>query len=71
MTHWLPQAFRRRSVREVLADQLYEAERMQVEHQAATEMHAALAAVYRMRLTRIRAEIAQTAELHALQGGAR
>lgn len=70
--HWARKLFHRQSAREVLAEHLYEAERLQVEHQAAAEMHAALAAVYRMRMERTRRELAAVRpELHALPGGVR
>lgn len=62
---WLRKLFRHVPAAEVLAEQLYEAERLHVEHQAAAEMHAALAAVYRMRITRIKG--AETAPLRAVK----
>lgn len=62
---WLRRIFHRVPAADVLADQLYEAERLFVEHQAAAEMHAALAAVYRMRIERIRKH--QPAELRAVK----
>lgn len=49
--------FRRVPAVDVMREQLYEAERLQVEHQAAGEMHIALAAVYRMRMERLRAAL--------------
>lgn len=52
--NWLRKLFHRVPARDVLADQLFEAERLHVEHQAAAEMHAGLAAIYRMRIARIR-----------------
>jgi hypothetical protein len=42
----------------VRRDQLFEAERLHVEHAAAAEMHAALSAVYRMRAERLTRELA-------------
>jgi hypothetical protein len=65
--NWLRKLFRRVPASEVLAEQLFEAERLHVEHQAAAEVHAALAAVYRMRITRIRG--AQANVLEVLRGG--
>lgn len=49
--------FHPESADEVRRDQLFEAERLQVEHQAAAEMHAALSAVYGMRVARLRKEL--------------
>jgi len=62
----IPKSFRRLPLSEVLADQLYEAQRLHVEHQAAAEMHAALAAVYRMRIERI-GKSPQPVELKAVR----
>lgn len=46
---------------DVMREQLFEAERLQVEHQAAAELHAGLAAVYRMRTDRLRLALAPVA----------
>lgn len=43
---------------DVRREQLFEAERLAVEHTAALEMHAALAGVYRARVERLRRELA-------------
>lgn len=51
---WLRNLFRRVGARDLLEEQLFEAERQLVLHQAAAEMHAAMAAVYRMRAARIK-----------------
>lgn len=50
---WLAKVFHRQPVATVLADQLYEAERLHAEHMAAAEMHVALAGVYGARIQRI------------------
>jgi hypothetical protein len=50
--------FQRVSADQVRRDQLYEAERLQVEHQAAAELHAGLAGIYRIRVERLRKELA-------------
>lgn len=42
----------------VRRDQLFEAERLLVEHQAAAEMHNGLAGVYKVRIERIRHDLA-------------
>ncbi|MDB5965852.1 MAG: hypothetical protein JWQ72_2352 [Polaromonas sp.] len=56
--------FRRVPLRDVLADQLFEAERLHCEHMAAAELHAGLAGVYRARIERVRRELApMTAKL--------
>ena len=54
----------------VRRDQLFEADRLHVEHQAAAEMHAAMSAVYRMRAERLRRELAsaRVAQIHAAKG---
>jgi hypothetical protein len=49
--------FHRVPVDVVRREQLFEAERLHVEHQAAAEMHAALSAVYRLRTERLRQEL--------------
>jgi hypothetical protein len=51
---FLDRLFKPRGVADVLHDQLFEAERLQVEHLAAAEMHMALAGVYGARIQRIR-----------------
>lgn len=58
MTHFFNVLFHRVPADRVRADQLFEAERLHVEHQAAAEMHSALATVYRMRAERLRRELA-------------
>lgn len=64
---FLDRIFHRQPVTEILSDQLHEAERLQVEHLAAGEVHIALAAVYERRAQRIRNQQAQTAELRAVK----
>jgi hypothetical protein len=59
----IPKAFRRVSVETVLADQLFEADRLYAEHMASAEHHAALAGMYRGRAERIRKQQAQLAPL--------
>lgn len=63
--NWLHNFFRPVAAADVLARQLFEAERLHAEHQAAAEMHAALAAVYRIRVERIRR--GQPTELKAVR----
>jgi hypothetical protein len=65
MKHWLARLFHRVPAAEVMRDQLFEAERLHVEHQAAAELHACLAAVYRMRTERLRAALTPVANLRA------
>ena len=50
--------FKRQPVDTIRREQLEEAERLQVEHQAAAELHAGLAGIYRMRVDRLRRELA-------------
>lgn len=58
----IPKAFRRVLLSEVLADQLYEADREAAIHMAAAEHHAALAGMYRGRAERIRRQQAAASE---------
>jgi hypothetical protein len=62
---WLRKIFHRTPLSEVLADQLFEAERLHAEHLAAAEVHAALAGAYNIRVQRIRAaqQSAQVSQL--------
>lgn len=53
----LMRVFRRVPATEVMRDQLFEAERLHVEHQAAAELHAGLATVYQMRVERLKAAL--------------
>lgn len=64
---WIKQMFTHPPVGEILTQQLEEAERLQAEHMAAGELHIALAAVYERRVTRIRGQQAQGAELRAVK----
>lgn len=64
----IPKAFRRVSVDHVLAEQLYEADRLAAEHIASAEHHAALAGMYAGRAERIRRQQAQQpTELRAVK----
>ncbi len=49
--------FRRQSADTIRREQLYEAERMHLEHLAAAELHAGLSGVYRARMERLRKEL--------------
>ena len=49
------------SAAEVVTTQLYEAERLALEHEASAEHHDALAIMYRSRVERLRAEVAKSA----------
>ena len=53
--------FRQPTADQVRRVQLAEAERLQVEHIAAAELHAGLAGVYRARVERLRKELAAPA----------
>lgn len=55
--------FKRLSVDDIRREQLAEAERAQVEHQAAAEYHAGMVGIYRVRVERLRNEL--HAEPHA------
>jgi hypothetical protein len=57
--------FHRVPAADVMREQLFEAERLHVEHQAAAELHAGLAAVYRMRVERLRTALTPVATLRA------
>ena len=46
--------FRRKTAASTASDQLYEADRLYLEHQAAGEMHAGLAGIYKLRADRLR-----------------
>lgn len=48
--------FRPRSLARIIAQQLDDAERHAIEHEAAAEHHGALAAMYRVRVARLRAK---------------
>jgi hypothetical protein len=61
--HWIAKIFHRVPAAEVMREQLFEAERLHVEHQAAAELHAGLAAVYRMRTERLRTALGPVANL--------
>lgn len=58
MKAYFAHLFHRVPADQVRRDQLFEAERLHVEHLAAGEMHCALAAVYRLRAERLRRELA-------------
>lgn len=66
MKTYFAHLFHRVPADHVRRDQLFEADRLHVEHQAAAEMHAALSAVYRMRAERLRRELAgaRVAQIH-------
>lgn len=49
--------FKRTAVEKVMQDQLYEARRHAVEHEASAEHHAALAKMYRERAQRLEAQL--------------
>lgn len=53
--------FARRDSTDVAREQLFEAERLALEHQAAGELHSGLAAIYKQRAERLRQ--ARTAKL--------
>ena len=46
--------FARKTASAVARDQMFEAERLHLEHQAAGELHSGLAAIYKMRAERLR-----------------
>lgn len=50
--------FHRVPASDIRREQLFEAERLQVEHQAAAELHAGLSGVYRIRIERLHKELA-------------
>jgi hypothetical protein len=56
--NWLDRLFHRVPADQVRRDQLFEAERLVVEHHAAAEIHIALAGAYSARVARLRREIA-------------
>ncbi len=47
--------FKRQTAADTAREQLFEAERLHLEHQAAGELHSGLAAIYKMRADRLRA----------------
>lgn len=51
--------FTRRSVRDVMQDMLYEAERLALEYEAAAEHYAAMATVYKARVERLQESLYQ------------
>jgi hypothetical protein len=53
----VPQFLRRLTLTEMREDQFREAERLHLEHQAAGELHAGLAAIYKMRADRLRPHV--------------
>lgn len=57
MKAYIARVFRRQLADDIRAELLHEAERLHVEHQAAAELHAGMAAVYKMRTERLRAEL--------------
>jgi hypothetical protein len=59
--------FRRVPADEVRREQLYEAERMHLEHLAAAEYHAGLSGVYKARIERLRKELAAEPATHLLK----
>lgn len=67
MRKFLARIFHRLSVEDVLRDQLFEADRLHVEHMAAAEVHLAFAGLYAVRAERIRARQTRTAELRAVK----
>lgn len=58
MFHW----FRRRTAADIVVEQVFEAERLAVEHEAAAEHHDALAKMYRARLKRLDKPAAKKAD---------
>lgn len=63
MKHAIARIFRRISAAEVRAEQLFEAERLHLEHLAAAELHASLAGCYRGRAERLKRDAATVAQL--------
>lgn len=59
--------FKRQLADDIRAELLQEAERLHVEHQATAELHAGLAAVYKMRADRLRAELAPRPAVRAVK----
>jgi hypothetical protein len=59
--------FRRKTAAEVEKEQLFEADRLYLEHQAAGELHCCLAEIYKLRANRLRpVEPAKAVGLHAV-----
>lgn len=54
--------FKKEPVACVVQDMLYEAERMALQHHAAGEHHLALANMYKARVARLKAQMAQSQE---------
>lgn len=54
MIRWL---FQKESAADVVRRQLFEAERLAVEHRASAEHHAALAAMYEQRVERLKSQV--------------
>jgi hypothetical protein len=65
MKHAIAKIFRRITADEVCTEQLTEAERGYLEHFAAAEMHAAMAAAYKGRIDRLKA-VATVAQLRTV-----
>jgi hypothetical protein len=65
--NWLREFFRPVAAAQVLARQLFDAERLHAEHLAAGEMHIAMSAVYERRADRIRKLQAGHTELRAVK----
>ena len=63
MRKFIAALLNRESATEIAKDQLFEAERLQLEHQAAGELHSGLAAIYRMRADRLRTHASCVARL--------
>ena len=49
--------FARQTKDDVIKEQLYEAERLHLDHQAAAEMHASLASTYKVRIDRLKSYV--------------
>lgn len=65
MRKFIATLFNRESHTELAKDQLFEAERLHLEHQAAGELHSGLAAIYKMRADRLRVHATCVARLAA------
>lgn len=57
----LTDIFHRQTADQIRREQLEEAERLQVQHQAAAELHACMAGIYRVRTERLRGELTSPA----------
>lgn len=63
--NWVRKLFHRVPAVDVMREQLFEAERLHIEHQAAAELHAGLSAIYRIREDRLRTALHPPAVLRA------